>query len=157
LQNAVPELTGSTAISPNDRLRLQSRQGQIRSPCRTLNAGALGKVPKANILSLATLLSGVELRTMSDNDDLDSSESAFDRPSVGRTKIVKGAPLFFRKKAGVQSCTVRDITNLGAGIRAQNLPIMPLDFELPSDGFRTGRKCRLIRRRDEFFGAAFGS
>ena len=85
---------------------------------------------QANTLSLATLLSGVELRTMSDNDDLDSSESAFDRRSVGRTKIVKGALLFFSKKASAQSCTVRDNTNLGAGIRAQNLPIIPLDFRV---------------------------
>jgi hypothetical protein len=95
---------------------------------------------------------------MSDKlDDLDRWESAFERRSAGRTKILKGALLFFNKKAGVQSCTVRDVTNLGAGIRGQNLPIMPLDFELSFDGFRTVRKCRLIWRQDEFFGVAFES
>lgn len=70
---------------------------------------------------------------------------------------MRGALLFFSKKAGVQSCTVRDVTNSGAGIRAQNLQIMPLDFELSFDGFRTVRKCRLIWRQDEFFGVAFES
>ena len=70
---------------------------------------------------------------------------------------MRGALLFFSKKAGVQSCTVRDGTNSGAGIRAQNLQIMPLDFELSFDGFRTVRKCRLIWRQDEFFGVAFES
>ena len=80
-----------------------------------------------------------------------------DRRSIGRTKITKGALLFFSKKAGVQSCTVRDVTNLGAGVRGQDLQILPLDFELSFDGFRTSRKCRLIWREDEFFGVAFES
>jgi hypothetical protein len=90
-------------------------------------------------------------------DGLDQWESAFERRSVGRTKILKGALLLLSNKAGVQSCTVRDVTNRGAGIRAQNLQIMPLDFELSFDGFRTARKCRLIWRQDEFFGVAFES
>jgi len=39
---------------------------------------------------------------MSDKfDDLDQWESAFERRSVGRTKIMKGALLSFRNKAGV--------------------------------------------------------
>jgi hypothetical protein len=80
-----------------------------------------------------------------------------DRRSIGRTEIIKGALLFFGKKAGIQSCTVRDVTNLGAGIRSQDLTMMPLDFELSFDGFRTSRKCRLIWREDEFFGVAFES
>ena len=67
---------------------------------------------------------------MSEKDDLDSSESVVDRRAVERTNILKGALLSFSKKADVHSCTVRDITNLGAGFRAQNLQIMPLDFEL---------------------------
>jgi hypothetical protein len=93
---------------------------------------------------------------MSDKlDDLDQWESAFERRSVGRTRIVRGALLYFSRKAGVQSCTVRDVTNLGAGIRTQSLQIMPLDFELSFDGFRTVRKCRLIWREHEFFGVAF--
>jgi hypothetical protein len=74
--------------------------------------------------------------------DLDGWENAFDRRSVGRTKIMKGVLIFFSKKAGVQSCTVRDVTNLGG----QNLQTMPPDLELSFDGFRTVRKCRLIRR-----------
>jgi hypothetical protein len=89
--------------------------------------------------------------------DLDQWESAFERRSVGRTKILKDALLFFNKKAGVQSCTVRDVTNLGAGIRARNLQIVPLNFDLSFDGFRTIRKCRLIWRQHEFFGVAFES
>ena len=93
---------------------------------------------------------------MSDKLD-DRWESAFERRSIGRTKILKGALLFFSEKTGVQSCTVRDVTNSGAGIRTQNLPIIPLAFALSFDGFRTLRMCRLIWRQSDFLGAAFES
>jgi hypothetical protein len=95
---------------------------------------------------------------MSDKlDDLDRRESSFERRSVGRTKIQKGALLFFSEKTGVQSCTVRDVTNVGAGIRAPNLQIMPLEFALSFDGFRTVRMCRLIWRQADFHGVSFDS
>jgi hypothetical protein len=69
---------------------------------------------------------------MFDNlDDLDRWESTFERRSVGRTKIVKGALLFFSEKASVHSCSVRDVTNLGAGIRAQDLKVVPLTSLCP--------------------------
>jgi hypothetical protein len=95
---------------------------------------------------------------MADNlHDLDRWESAFERRSIGRTKILKGALIFFSEKTGVQSCTVRDVTNAGAGIRAKNLRIMPLDFALSFDAFRTLRMCRLIWREGDFLGVAFES
>jgi hypothetical protein len=98
------------------------------------------------------------LRTMSDKlDDLYRWESSFERRSIGRTKIQKGALLFFGERPGAQACTVRDVTNLGAGIRAPNLQIMPLDFALSFDNFRTVRKCRLIWRQDDFLSVAFES
>jgi hypothetical protein len=90
---------------------------------------------------LAALFSGVQIAHMSDNlDGLDRWENAFERRSIGRTKILKAALLFFSGKPGVQSCIVRDVKNSGAGIIAQNLKIMPLDFALSFDGFRTLRK-----------------
>jgi hypothetical protein len=95
---------------------------------------------------------------MFDNlDNLNQWENAFERRSLGRTKIVKGALLFFGGKTSVHSCIVRDVTNLGAGIRAQNLQIIPLDFALSFDNFRTIRMCRLIWRQDEFLGVMFES
>jgi hypothetical protein len=95
---------------------------------------------------------------MFDNlDNLDRWESAFERRSVGRTKIVKGALLFFSEKSDVYSCTVRDVTNLGAGMRAHDLKVMPLNFGLSFDNFRTVRMCRLIWRQGDFLGVAFES
>jgi hypothetical protein len=80
-----------------------------------------------------------------------------DRRSIGRTKIAKGALLFFKGKTGVLSCGVIDITNVGAGIRTHDLPVVPLNFELSFDNFRTIRKCRLIWREGDFVGVAFES
>jgi hypothetical protein len=94
---------------------------------------------------------------MFDNTDLDQWETAFERRAVGRTKIVKSALLFFNERTGVQSCTVRDVTNLGAGLRARDLKIVPLDFALSFDNFRTVRMCRLIWRQSDFLGLAFES
>ena len=80
-----------------------------------------------------------------------------DRRSIGRTKIAKGALLFFSEVAGVHSCTVHDVTNSGAGIRLQGLKVLPLEFALSFDNFRTVRMCRLVWRQGDFFGAAFES
>jgi hypothetical protein len=88
-------------------------------------------------------------------DHLDQWKSAFERRSIGRTKIAKNALLFFIGQRSVRSCRVTDITNVGAGIRTQDLPALPLNFELSFDNFRTVRKCRLIWRDGEFVGVAF--
>ena len=88
-------------------------------------------------------------------DHLDSWESAFERRSIGRTKIARTATLFFVGQTGVRSCVVRDVTNVGAGIRIQDLPALPLNFELSFDNFRTARKCQLIWRDGDSVGVAF--
>jgi hypothetical protein len=94
---------------------------------------------------------------MADNLEHLGRESTFERRSIGRTKIVKGALLFFSEKIGVHPCTVRDVTNVGAGVRAHDLKVVPLDFALSFDSFRTIRMCRLIWRQSDFFGVAFKS
>src|ERR1700737_2465258 len=88
-------------------------------------------------------------------DHLDQWESAFERRSIGRTKIAKGALLFFIGQRSVHSCGVTDIPNVGASILTQDLPALPLNFELSFDNFRTVRKCRLIWRDGDFAGVAF--
>lgn len=76
-----------------------------------------------------------------------------DRRSTARTRIDKGALLFFSGQIGVRSCCVTDITNVGAGIRTEDLPV-PRNFELSFDIFRTIRKCRLIWRDGDLLGVA---
>ena len=90
-------------------------------------------------------------------DRLDRWESAVERRSIGRTKIAKGALLFFAGQVGVRACTVRDITNVGAGVRIQDLPALPLNFGLSFNSFRTSRRCRLIWRDGDFVGVVFSA
>jgi hypothetical protein len=94
---------------------------------------------------------------MLEQSDLDPWQSAIDRRSIGRTLIVKGARLLFGEDADMHACTVRDVTNRGAGIYAPNLKVVPLDLALSFDNFRTVRTCRLIWRHREFLGVAFES
>ncbi len=89
------------------------------------------------------------------SSDDEHLESLFERRSVGRTSIVRGALLYLGAQVGVRSCTVADITNVGAGIRVQDIPLLLVTFELTFDNFRTARKCRLIWRDGDFLGVAF--
>ena len=75
---------------------------------------------------------------------------------MGRTKIAKGALLFFTGQTGAFSCTIRDVTNLGAGARLEGLNLLPLDFDLSFDNFRTIRKSKMVWREGDFAGVQFG-
>jgi hypothetical protein len=78
-----------------------------------------------------------------------------EKRSVARTAASKGALLFFSAQRGVFACEVRDLTNAGAQIRLSGLNVLPPNFELSFDNFRTVRKCRLIWRRHDLIGIAF--
>jgi hypothetical protein len=78
-----------------------------------------------------------------------------ERRSVGRTRINRNALLFFRGQTGVVSCCVRDVTNSGAGVRLERLNVLPVEFNLSFDNFRTIRECRLVWRSDDIVGVAF--
>ena len=80
-----------------------------------------------------------------------------ERRSTGRTRINRGALLFLTGQTGVFSCTVRDVTNRGAGVRLEGLSVLPLDFDLSFDNFRTIRKCKLVWREGDFVGVQFGN
>jgi hypothetical protein len=81
--------------------------------------------------------------------------SQSERRSVGRTKVAKSALLFFGSARGVFGCSLRDVTNIGAGIRLDTINVLPPDFELSFDNFRTIRKCRLVWRQGDLTGVAF--
>jgi hypothetical protein len=89
--------------------------------------------------------------TLSQEDDL------FERRSKGRTVINRGALMFFTGQVIVHPCCVRDVTNDGAGIRLSGLSIVPSEFGISFDNFRTMRMCRLAWRANDFVGAAFES
>ena len=83
-----------------------------------------------------------------------------ERRAIGRTKIAKSAFLFLSGQSGqtgVHPCAVTDITKVGACIHMRGLPVLPLNFELSFDKFRTSRKCLLIWRDRYCAGVAFES
>ena len=89
------------------------------------------------------------------DDDLERWEQEFDRRSIVRTRIARGASLFFSHQSGVHACLVSDVTNVGAGIHTHGLSILPLKFELSFDKFRSSRKCRLVWREGDYVGVTF--
>jgi hypothetical protein len=80
-----------------------------------------------------------------------------ERRALGRTTINRGVLMHFAGREGVHACCVRDVTNRGAGIRLNGLNIVPFEFGISFDGFRTMRPCRLIWRDSDFVGVAFES
>jgi hypothetical protein len=82
---------------------------------------------------------------------------ALERRAVGRTTINRGILMYFAGREGVQACCVRDVTNRGAGIRLNGLNLVPSDFGISFDNFRTMHRCQLIWREGDFIGSEFES
>jgi hypothetical protein len=72
-----------------------------------------------------------------------------ERRAVGRTKINRDVLMFFAGQDRVHACCVRDVTNHGAGLRLDGLNIVPFEFGISFDNFRTMRRCRLMFRCSE--------
>jgi hypothetical protein len=80
-----------------------------------------------------------------------------ERRAVGRTTINRHALMHFAGYDGVHECCARNVTNAGAGIVLNGLNIIPAEFGISFDNFRTMRRCRLIWRDGDFLGVAFES
>ena len=78
-----------------------------------------------------------------------------ERRAVARTKINRDVLMFFMGQDRVHPCCVRNVTNHGAGLRLNGVNIVPSDFGISFDNFRTMRRCRLIWPNGDFVGAAF--
>ena len=84
-------------------------------------------------------------------------DDSFERRSKERTVINRDALIFFTGKDTVHPCRVRDVTNDGASIRLNGLSILPFEFAISFDRFRTLRICRMIWRDGDFLGVKFES
>jgi hypothetical protein len=89
--------------------------------------------------------------------DILQPRRGFERRAIGRTTINRDVLMYFSGHDGVHACCVRDVTNHGAGLRLNSLNILPSEFGISFDNFRTMRRCRLIWRDGDFVGAAFES
>jgi hypothetical protein len=85
-----------------------------------------------------------------------SFEDEFERRASERTPHNRGALLRIPGINDLFSFTARDASDLGIGIRLHfDLPLLPIDFDISEDGFRTVRRCRLVWRESIFAGAEF--
>jgi hypothetical protein len=87
--------------------------------------------------------------------EMQQSRRDVERRAVGRTTINRDVLMFFTGQDRVQRCCVRDVTNLGACIRLNGLSIVPSEFGISFDSFRTMRLCRMVWRQGDSLGVAF--
>jgi hypothetical protein len=87
-----------------------------------------------------------------------ADDPTFERRARVRTTINRDALVFFQGQNKVHLCCVRDVTNDGTGLRLNaGFSILPVEFGISFDEFRTMRMCRLIWREGDFVGATFES
>jgi hypothetical protein len=55
----------------------------------------------------------------------------------------------------LQPCGLRDLSALGAGLLLEGLNLLPTEFKLSFDGFRTALDCRLVWRDRDRGGLEF--
>lgn len=79
----------------------------------------------------------------------------FSRRSIERELVCLDAFLSIRGHITSEPCRVRDFSMRGAGIQLNGLTLLPIEFILSFDGFRTTHACRLIWRHGDFAGVAF--
>ncbi len=85
------------------------------------------------------------------------AEDPDDRREFVRTWVYRSALLSISGQITGQPCSVRDYTVKGASIRLNGIALLPLEFQISFDGFRTCEPCRLIWRDGDFAGLLFQS
>lgn len=72
-----------------------------------------------------------------------------------RNWVYRTALLSIPRLKHVHSCGLRDLSNNGAGLLLNQLPLLPTEFNLSLDGFHSTLACRLIWRNGHLAGVTF--
>jgi hypothetical protein len=120
----------------------------------TMAKPAADPIPAGDFFSTIKIRADIMPTT---NQGSSGNADVLERRSKGRTVINRGALMFFEGNEAVHPCCVRDVTNDGAGIRLNGLSVMPFEFGISFDSFRTMRNCRMIWREGDFLGVVFES
>jgi hypothetical protein len=78
-----------------------------------------------------------------------------ERRQIDRQKTQDGALIFFGQERGVFSCALRDINDVGIGLRLNNPDAISGTFKITLDNFKSVQSCRLIWSRGRYIGATF--
>jgi hypothetical protein len=79
-----------------------------------------------------------------------------ERRQASRSKTTRAALMFFDQRRGVFTCELRDITDLGIGLRLNDPDVMAPTFKLTLDNFDSVQLYQLIWARGHYVGAIFG-
>ena len=71
---------------------------------------------------------------------------AQERRTLEGKQSYRDARLGIPRLKSIHSCGVRDLSDKGAGLRLNHLPLLPTEFILPLDCYRTTLACRLVWR-----------
>lgn len=80
-----------------------------------------------------------------------------DRREFVRTMVYRSALLSIPGQITAQPCSMRDFTVKGVSIRLSGITLLPLEFQISFDEFRTCEACRLVWRDGDFAGLLFES
>jgi len=78
-----------------------------------------------------------------------------ERRQIDRQKNTDGALIFFDQERGVYSCALRDINDVGIGLRLNDPDVIAETFKVTLDNFKNVQSCRMIWSRGRYIGAAF--
>ena len=80
-----------------------------------------------------------------------------ERRQVDRQKTTNGALIFFGQEPGVFSCTLRDVNEIGIGLRLNDSEAIDGSFKITLDNFKSVQPCRVIWSRGRYIGATFSA
>jgi hypothetical protein len=81
--------------------------------------------------------------------------SMIERRRIQRTQTSKSARIMCEDRALVIDCTIRDLTNLGAGLDVASSLALPESFDLVFGSIHARRPCRVMWRTETRLGVSF--
>ena len=78
-----------------------------------------------------------------------------ERRRIEREKTTSGALIFSSRQRGIFSCTLRDISDTGVGLRINDGDFIDTAFKVTLDNFKNVRSCQLVWSRGRYIGASF--
>jgi hypothetical protein len=85
----------------------------------------------------------------------DQGWDGVERRRAGRKLVSETVLLSLPGQTTLQPCNLRDLTALGAGLLLERFNLLPMEFKLSFDSFRTAFDCRLVWRDRDRSGVEF--
>ena len=156
----LPHVGRKGARETAERLRKAVAEHVVRT-----SAGALQVTASLGIASatretpnLDTLLEGADVALYrakeAGRNRIDEGPDA-DRRSEARHRVLKSARIAFNGRRSSINCTVRNLSETGAGLDVSSSVGIPSEFELIIDADKFARSCRIAWRTDRKLGVEF--